>query len=275
MSCTEIQQILGTHLDTELSTDETRRVELHLSECPECRGELEALRTLTQGIASEHTEIPAGLWDGIEQRLAATDQGHRNTGARSHWTQRLRMAAMIALAVGIGGYFTFVRPGDDRAHASSVDFSVILDALHLDPKEAFSRFISQYSGQEIAPAQANDFAADLVFNVPATLPGGFDRQEVYGLRFGSSPGVAVRYERSDQTLIAIFHPTVHAEDFGTHQDLPCIVGRHRGHSVKVGEWRLVHVTDPVTCHCVLSKLDDTDLAPVLEAVAPHSNQPPA
>ncbi|MCB0719132.1 MAG: zf-HC2 domain-containing protein [Bacteroidetes bacterium] len=271
MSCTRLQQILGAYLDAELSADEVRQVDSHLRECTECRCEFQSLQRLTNGIASEQAEVPSELWEGVEHRLSATPQGHQDIGMRSHWTQKLRLAAMIAVAVGIIGYFAFVRQGEDTAQASSIDFSVILDTIHLDPDEAFSRFLRQYVGEAIAPTRAAEYAADLVFDVPPMLPGGFERIDVYGLRFGSQPGIAARYRRSDQTLIAIFHPTVHAEDFGTHQDLPCIVGRHHGHAVEVGEWRLVHVTDPVTCHCVLSKLDDDDLAPILETVAPISS----
>jgi hypothetical protein len=45
--------------------------------------------------------------------------------------------------------------------------------------------------------------------------------------------------------------------------------QHRRHKVPVGEWSLVHLADPATCHCVLSRLDEsTDLPAVIAAIAP-------
>ena len=69
----------------------------------------------------------------------------------------------------------------------------------------------------------------------------------------------------------LFHRPVQKEDYGTHKDHACVVGKHRGHKVEVGQWRLVHLTDPTTCHCVLSRLDEqTELPAVMAAVAPDS-----
>jgi hypothetical protein len=40
-------------------------------------------------------------------------------------------------------------------------------------------------------------------------------------------------------------------------------------SVEVKPWRLVHFTDPTTCHCVLSTLDvEKELPAVFAAIAP-------
>ena len=101
------------------------------------------------------------------------------------------------------------------------------------------------------------------------LPVGFRLQQVYVLQFGEHPGLAASYDRDGEFLGVIFHRPVRDEQFGTHKDYDCVVGKHRGHEVKVGPWRLVHLTDPTTCHCVLSKLDEsTGLSEVLAAVAP-------
>jgi hypothetical protein len=75
--------------------------------------------------------------------------------------------------------------------------------------------------------------------------------------------------RDGELVGVIFHPPVLKEQFGTHDDRDCVIGKHRGHAVEVGEWSLVHVTDPTTCHCVLSRLDhERELADVLPLVAP-------
>ncbi|MCH8912939.1 MAG: hypothetical protein IIA33_05155, partial [Planctomycetes bacterium] len=39
----------------------------------------------------------------------------------------------------------------------------------------------------------------------------------------------------------------------------------------VGDWKLVHLTSPTTCHCVLSRLDAaTELPAVMQQLAPQS-----
>jgi hypothetical protein len=83
--------------------------------------------------------------------------------------------------------------------------------------------------------------------------------------------VAAEYLRDDgEFLGAVFHPPVQEEDHGSHKDHPAVIGKHRGRKVEVGEWSLVHLTDPTTCHCVLSRLDEvTELPSVMAAMAPE------
>lgn len=271
MTCSEIIVKLGPYVDDELSPTDAQRLRAHLAECDSCRGEVASLRELAAAIADGPTsQVPPTLWTAIDRRLSEQASDTVSPIHRRRVVPFMRIAAVIALVVGLGGLVFVVRQGESTAHASTIDFGVILDALPLDPQKAFSRFLTLYSGVEISPSQARSFAPDLDFEVPAMLPGGFQRTNTYGLRFGSNPGVAARYEKSGELLVAIFHPTVHPEQFGTHQDYPCVVGDHHGHAVAVGDWSLVHVTDPITCHCVLSQLDEVELAPVLKAVAPRS-----
>ncbi|MCK6456726.1 MAG: zf-HC2 domain-containing protein [Phycisphaerae bacterium] len=268
-NCWDMRERLGPYVDDELSPIEAERIRSHLAECGRCRGDVAAIRELGATIAQESTpDVPPTLWSSIEQRLLKTPTSPSLAVPRHHWYRPWSIAAILAIAVGFGGVMTFTRMNENAAQASTIDFGVILDALPLDPQKAFSRFLTLYGGVEMPPEQARSFARTLDFEIPAMLPGGFQRMNVYGLRFGSSPGVAVRYERSGEFLAAIFHPTVHPEQFGTHQDYPCVIGDHHGHAVEVGEWRLVHVTDPTTCHCILSRLDETELPAVLIAVAP-------
>jgi len=180
---------------------------------------------------------------------------------------RSAMAAALVFAVGIG--LIAATLSAPQAEATTVNFEVLLDALPLDARKAFRKFLVLYDAKEIAPAAAADLAPDLNFALPGVLPGGFRLQQVYALRFGEQPGLAASYDRDGELLGVIFHQPVQREQFGTHKDYDCVVGKHRGHEVKVGAWRLVHLTDPTTCHCVLSKLSDTTGLPeVLAAVAP-------
>jgi hypothetical protein len=180
----------------------------------------------------------------------------------------LALAAAVVLAVGLG-VFGPVWTGSS-AQASTVDFSVLLNALPLDAQKAFRKFLVLYDAKEGSPVEARRYAPDLNFDLPAVLPGGFRLEGVYLLRFGELAGVAATYDRDGEFLGAVFHPPVDKENFGPHRDYPCVVGRHEGHKVSVGEWKLVHLMDPTTCHCVLSRLDErTELPAVMAAVAPE------
>lgn len=183
----------------------------------------------------------------------------------------LAVAAAIMLAVALG-LLSVLGSFGGRAEAAPVNFAVILDALPLGPQEAFRKFLTLYQAEPSTPEQLRRFAPALDFNVPETLPGGFRRTAAYALDFGGRPGVAAAYLRDGEFLATIFHAPVRKEDFGTHKDYPCVVGQHRGQKVEVGEWQLVHLTDPTTCHCVLSRMDeDSQLPEVFAAIAPGSS----
>ncbi|MCK6485901.1 MAG: hypothetical protein L6R00_17375 [Phycisphaerae bacterium] len=185
--------------------------------------------------------------------------------------RRYALAASLLIAVGLGAwaFFSF-GDGASVARASTVDFGMLLDALPHDPVAAFERFLSHYHARQVQPAEAKRASSQLDFDIPESLPGGFHLKAAYTLRFGDESGAAAKYTRNGEFLGAIFHRPVHREDFGTHKDYECVIGKHRGHAVAVGDWKLVHLTDATTCHCVLSRLDEQeDLPAIMSAVAPR------
>jgi len=273
MSCETLQEQLGGYVDGELGPDARATVTAHVAACPSCRRELDAIQALAHQLAEpSHSEVPENLWTAIEQQLdAAGTSTHRSPAARSNRVP-LRIAAMIALVVGVGSMVVWSDRSANKVEASTISFQVILDTLPLDAEEAFRKFLVLYKAEEIRPSDPKRFAPELNFEAPPTLPGGFRRRALYALHFGNAASVAARYDRPGEFLIAVFHATVFEEDFGTHKDYPCIAGKRCGQKVVSGDWKLVHVTDPTTCHCVLSRLDETtELPAVLSAVAPDSN----
>lgn len=294
MTCDQIGPQLGPYVDGEAPPDARASVEAHVAACPVCAAEMESLQRLAAMIGPAAAEsAPAGLWDAIESRL--DDAGSppiesrpwpRQRGFRLRLNRPLAAAAAVAMMVGLG--FFSLQWAPSSAQAATVEFGALLDGLRFDPQQAFSRFLSRYDAREVTLDQAKRHGRALNFAIPRALPGGFKLVSTYALRFGRRPGVAARYERNGELLGAIFHPPVLQEDFGTHDDRECVVGRHRGHAVEVGEWSLVHLTDPVctcqgtcrckaTCHCVLSRLDQArDLPAVMAALAPalRGDQPP-
>jgi hypothetical protein len=181
-------------------------------------------------------------------------------------------AASVLFAVGVGLLgLLWMGNGTEEAQASTINFGIMLDEVTFDARGAFRRFLAGYHGREVSMDEARHHGRDLSFEVPALLPHGFSLRKVYTLRFGDSRGVAAEYLRGEGEFLGmLFHPPIQEEDYGTHEDHPAVIGKHRGHKVEVGEWSLVHLTDPTTCHCVLSRLDEvTELPGVLAAVAPE------
>lgn len=271
MICEQVREQLGAHLDGELAADIRQSVDAHLASCEACQAELNELWLLTSELAStEPVLVPDTLWYATERRLREEHGLLRRHWGRWMQGHPLSVAAGIALVIGLGTLL-FVRPGDGvgKVEASTVDFGVILDMLPLDAERAFREFLVLYKAKEIRASQARKYAPYLNFGLPDTLDGGFRLGPVYGLRFGREAGIAAKYSREGEFLVAIFHPTVHKEDHGSHVDYPCVIGERCGQKVKVGEWSLVHVTDPTTCHCILSRLEEEkELPPVLTALAP-------
>jgi len=271
-TCQTIRELLGPYLDDEATPSQRAQVESHLLNCDDCADQLDELRSLAATLRdSVPVTVPRSLWGAIERRLEAQPAGRLRFLDFMRSRSFLAAAASIAVFIGLG-LFTLHWSGTRSAvEASTVDFAVLLDSLQHDAVGAFENFLSKYQAVATTPVEAKRFATELSFDLPLTLPGGFILQKTYRLRFGDKPGVAAQYSRNGEFLGVIFHAPVLREHFGTHKDRDCVVGKHRGHRVPVGEWSLVHLTDPTTCHCVLSRLDEsTELPAVMAAVAPRS-----
>ncbi|MFQ5589618.1 MAG: zf-HC2 domain-containing protein [Phycisphaerae bacterium] len=271
MCCEQIERQLGRYVDKELSAVEQDEVEAHIEFCSSCQAELEALRELTGGIAKPTAvRVPGSLWATVERRLGQAER----TGSFTPPVRYLRIrrapwaiAAGVVLAVGLA---IFRLPSlDTAARASTVDFGVLLDALPLDAQKAFRKFLVRYDAKPTTPVAAKRTASELNFGTPATLPGGFRLRAVYELRIGGRTGIAAAYNRGGEFLGVVFHPPMKHENFGSHENYPCVIGEHCGHKVQVGAWKLVHLTDPTTCHCLLTRLNEhTEIPAVMKAVAP-------
>ncbi len=276
-TCNDIHEHLGPHFDGELSPDERAEIEAHLTGCPACGSEIEEIRLLADALApSAPTQVPTDLWSSLERRLDALDPptaDRRHTDPRLlRFPPRLRLATAAAIVLAMGLALLGLLSHEPTAAASDINFAVLLDELPFNAREAFATFVAQYAGKRSTSSEARRYAPTLNFSTPDELPGGFRLQEVFTLLVGPHPGVAARYDRNGEFLGAVFHPPMCRERTGSHKNYPCVIGQHCGHKVQVGDWKLVHLTDPTTCHCVLSRLDEQrELPAVLTAVAAGSS----
>lgn len=272
MNCQLSRDQIGPYVDGELPPDALPAMEAHLAVCVSCRAKLKSQRMLASELAAPSpAPVPDTLWPTIERKLDAEPSS--GTQAARVWNVRIRraplaLAAAVTLAAGLG-ILGLIWTGSE-AQASIVNYGILLDALPIDAQKAFRKFLALYDAREGSPSEAKQYAPELNFDVPEVLPGGFRLEAVYLLRFGAHPGVAAAYGRDGELLGTVFHRPIQREDFGTHRDYPCVIGKHRGRKVEVGEWKLVHLTDPTTCHCVLSRLNEaTELPAVMAAITPR------
>jgi hypothetical protein len=276
MTCGQIKDRLGPYLDDEVPPEMRSAVEAHLCGCQECSRELESLRDLVSAVAAtDAAPVPTELWNAIEGRLVKA--ARRRHAVVLTFRRAVAVAAVLAVAVGLG---LLALPGGldgaRNARAAVVDFGVLLDGLKMDPDSAFDAFLAQYHPKEVSAAEAKAYAPGLTFELPDTLPGGFQRCAVYELCFGDKHGVAARYMRNGELLGLVFHPPILQMRFGGRENRSCEVGKIHGQTVDVGPWTLSHLTDPTTCHCVLTKLNKAnELQAVMAAIAPNSGIFPA
>jgi anti-sigma factor RsiW len=90
----EVQQLLPWFVNGTLDPEEIERVERHLAECGECRGELAAERQLAREIASLPVDVESS-WEGMQQRLEA-EPGVRAQSATGVWRRRVPLGWAVA-----------------------------------------------------------------------------------------------------------------------------------------------------------------------------------
>ncbi len=276
MDCEAAQDLLGPYVDNELSLEARVDLEDHLASCLLCSEELNAVRELVAPLsAPASVQVPDELWSSIEARLDEV----RLDEVRPERARTLRIqfykrppaiAASIILVIGVGLIASLWSGDASRVEASTVDFGVLLDALPFDADRALQKFLMKYDAREVSPSKAREAAPELNFALPDRLADDYQLGKVYVLRFGDRPGIAARYATNGKFMATIFHSAVAKEDYGGRKDHSCVVGKGHGHKVEVGDWRLVHLTDRTTCHCVLSQLDEKkELPAVMDAIAPQ------
>ena len=105
MTCDEVNGLLDDLADGLVAGCKAEALEQHLGICPECRAEMDSIRSLREGasVLSKHIEPGRDLWPGIAARLAPTNAAERSTregrGRFSKYTRRVLVASAAAVAV--------------------------------------------------------------------------------------------------------------------------------------------------------------------------------
>ena len=104
MNHEDARKLLNDYFDAELGGVEARELEDHLTECSECRAELdgfEALRTEARHLPRS-IEPTRDLWPGIDSALG------RRLRDRSLWSLRYPLAAAAVLLIAISSTLTLL-----------------------------------------------------------------------------------------------------------------------------------------------------------------------
>ena len=85
LRCSSFRENLSAFLDDELDSREHEQMELHISECMDCRQEAEKLREMVGLImATPRPEVPAQAWSGTLRKIEAASE-------KPAWTQVFRI----------------------------------------------------------------------------------------------------------------------------------------------------------------------------------------
>ncbi len=98
---------LAAHLDGQLARPKAQQIDLHLSECANCRTELEQVRRGMRMV--EHltpVEAPEAIWSSIDAML----QNRRSLPATAISRWRWALAAIVILAVAAAAYWRLAQP---------------------------------------------------------------------------------------------------------------------------------------------------------------------
>lgn len=77
----ELRALLGAYALDAVDPEETRAVEDHLRECPQCRAEVEQHRSVAALLGNVGASAPAGLWDRIAASLDEPERTDRGAEA--------------------------------------------------------------------------------------------------------------------------------------------------------------------------------------------------
>lgn len=107
MNCKQSKEWLSPFLDGMLTVEESRELAAHLDSCPECRQELEELRTLQRLLAAEPAQPAADFFQRLGDRLSRQGAGVAGWWQRLSRKQRLTGLATLAAALLLVTAFSF------------------------------------------------------------------------------------------------------------------------------------------------------------------------
>lgn len=219
MRCLAFKELLSKYIDGELPPDEAAAAAEHVSQCPDCAAELQALGGLSQlAKRLDRPAPPARVWRGIEAALDAdglegpmpspAGAPHRFGGRPAYFSA---LAACVAIAAAL---LFFFGPGLPGHHHAAVDLGPFLDLFERSPQDAQKQLISAYHGRRTSLADA---ARALPYRPQAAdgLPPEYQFSEAALLDMPCCFCLEACYLRRDGSVLCLFeHDRDHFAKFG-------------------------------------------------------------
>jgi anti-sigma factor RsiW len=184
IDCRRVRELMDSYLSSELTVESNHELLRHVERCEACRAELaareraRALLIESFGPAPDARELEARISQAIDH-------------AQPHWWRLAGIAAMLALVVGLGVWFS--RPVDAAAFDDSVD-NHIFCALNLPPDVAYD---PRRVEQSLAPPYQN------IVNVVIHQSGEYELVDAHACPYNNRDYVHLVY-RSDAHLVSVF-----------------------------------------------------------------------
>ncbi|MBO0739876.1 MAG: anti-sigma factor, partial [Hyphomicrobiaceae bacterium] len=106
MRCEDARDLIGPLIDGELTGQQRRELEIHLTSCPTCTELADDYRSIGRQLRAGYQRAPVDLADTIRSSLAREEP--RASHSAGHWRQLLQRAAMLLLTVGATAFLTWV-----------------------------------------------------------------------------------------------------------------------------------------------------------------------
>ena len=110
LQCSSFRKNLSAFLDDELNLRKRKQMELHISECADCRVEAEKFREMIGIIGGmERPEVPVQLWEGTKRRIQAASELPARTPVlrMPRWAFAPAAAVFAVLLYILGGQLLF------------------------------------------------------------------------------------------------------------------------------------------------------------------------
>jgi anti-sigma factor RsiW len=112
----EVEELLGAYALDAVDDEERQAVERHFAECPRCRAEVDAHLEMAGALGNGIETPPAGLWDRIADRVAASERAEGAPPMPDLAVARTSGAAIGGAAAGsAAGVDEVARARADRA----------------------------------------------------------------------------------------------------------------------------------------------------------------
>jgi len=273
VNCDQVKTRLGEYLDGEGTDEQRRQLADHLARCADCAAELDQLRQLTQELRRPPQTPPPreALWRAIAERLATPEapdiaKTTRRTRRLRFFHQPLATAASLLVTVGLG-WLVLTAPWATPAGASQIDFRPVLEQADGDITAGIEALLARYGGRPVTATEAAR-AIHVRIHAPEALPDGLQLRNRYILHMGRHhQALAFWYTGPRGQLLLLQCPPHIRKHYGNRECVACNMGSRRGHVVRVGKLRLMHMNSEHICVCVVSTLDEQrELPAVIDAI---------